>query len=232
MMIEGLGWTVPYTVMKCATQAGLPGKPLNILDVGCHEAGFLDALTLAREKKPDLFPAEVAAYTGLDFSASAIKQAKQKHPQHTFIHGDAVDLQTYESIPDRSQDLIICSGLCDYLLPPQINILLENLERKLAPGGKIVLTYRTTLAKYGVPEPQAVEIDSPFILKFEIEGIKFLMFPDNIFTLYYVCYPPDEFEKIIAASNLRLDLISSQSRPANNDGPPNIYDFVVLESVS
>jgi len=132
----------------------LTGK---VLDIGCAAGSTLSSFLAAH-------PTWQA--TGMDFSAAALKNAKQNLPATTtLIEGDI--LERLKSLASDTYDLIICEHVIEHLLNPRE--LLKQIERILKKDGQVFLGYPnggswlTRLAKtyaYHLDAPRHIYIPS------------------------------------------------------------------------
>jgi hypothetical protein len=83
---------------------------LSIIDLGCAEGEAVNILS-ENFKKSDV--------TGLDFSIKAIKKAKEKYPNNTFLTGNL-----YKNL-DINQDVIYCSNTLEHFENP--HLIIQNI---------------------------------------------------------------------------------------------------------
>ena len=98
----------------------LPYVKGKVLDLGCGPA------MLYKDKDIDI--------TGIDWSESAIEQAKLNNPKGTFLVGDV----TNTLLPSAEYDTILILGVLDYF--DDWTPVLEEARRLVKPGGKIIAT--------------------------------------------------------------------------------------------
>ncbi|MFN7922157.1 MAG: class I SAM-dependent methyltransferase [Bryobacteraceae bacterium] len=106
--------SLPLTVA-----AYLRSRPWRILDWGCAFGEGVELLARA-------FPASAVA--GLDFSAEAIEQARQRHPGRRFLHHP-------EGAIDESYDVIITSNCLEHFHDP-----VPVMERHLASASRLYVS--------------------------------------------------------------------------------------------
>lgn len=76
-------------------------RPISVLDLGCGNGRFLDAL-IARNLAAD--------YLGVDTSAPLLDIARRRHPKARFLQADATNLS-----PPQNFDLAVAFGLLHHL---------------------------------------------------------------------------------------------------------------------
>ncbi len=140
-------WPATKIITKLIEEGPLNGKPLKVLDIGCHRGGLLDDLTKS---------GNLSRYTGIDLSSDAVQKARERHPEHNFLVLDALIEENYRSrsIP-KDNNTIVCTGFCDYLSPREIKLLLSLLSNKLSSSNdsRIYLSYATTKPNYPAYNP-------------------------------------------------------------------------------
>ena len=99
--------------------ASLVPQGQRVLEIGCGQGALLAAL-------------HPSVGVGIDFSPEMISQARQAHPQLTFIEADAHDLQL-----DERFDFIILSDLLNDLW--DVQVVLENVNRWCNPHTRIII---------------------------------------------------------------------------------------------
>jgi len=92
---------------------------LRVLELGCGQGDLLAAL-------------QPAVGVGIDFSATMIKQAAERHPQLRFMHADAHGVAFNETF-----DAIVLSDLVNDLW--DVQVALEHLARAAGPQTRLVL---------------------------------------------------------------------------------------------
>jgi ubiquinone/menaquinone biosynthesis C-methylase UbiE len=102
----------------------------SILDLGCGEGTRLG-----------LIKGDGKNLTGIDVSEMAIKKAKAKYPQNSFVSGNIEKLP----FPDGSFDFVYSAFVFEHLDKPE-EVLQEAL-RVLKPGGKLLII----APNYGAP---------------------------------------------------------------------------------
>ncbi|AHM59753.1 phospholipid/glycerol acyltransferase [Flammeovirgaceae bacterium 311] len=98
-----------------------------VVDLGCGY-GFLP-YSLA-------FSGEGRDITGIDYDAAKIEVAKHCPVKPANVHFDHGDVTTY---PYGEADVFVVSDVLHYLVPEDQQLLLNNMVKKLKPGGKIIL---------------------------------------------------------------------------------------------
>lgn len=73
------------------------------------------------------------AYTGVDLSANMLERFRGKYPDANLLEDD---IRTF--VPEQPVDLIVSSGLLQYLPVSTIDQHLSNVATKLNPGGRIL----------------------------------------------------------------------------------------------
>ena len=96
-----------------------PGQ--RVLEVGCGLGDLLAAVRPARG-------------VGVDFSAAAVEQARQRHPELEFINASAEAFTTGEEF-----DYILLSDLVNDL--PDVQLVLEHLRAVAHPRTRLVVTF-------------------------------------------------------------------------------------------
>jgi SAM-dependent methyltransferase len=101
---------------------GLPPRIKNILDVGCGGAGLKTLL-------PDTLE-----YFGVDIAADVI------NAQHDPKHFQVADLESaYQLFGGRTFDLVVCSGICEYI--NNWNRFMRLVRRSTVADGFLILTF-------------------------------------------------------------------------------------------
>ena len=188
---------------------------LRVLDIGCNIGDLLDEISSRTQLQ-----ARLKRYVGLDAATDAIKIAKSNHPQYTFVLADALQESTYNSsVIPNDNNIIVCSGLCDYLSPKNIKLLLSLLEKKLStkPSSRIYINYPTTRPTYGLFSENDLCFIDQFYAEYdqyyggsvfvedEIRGIVYGKNP------HFFKYKPDEFNKMIENANFEIERANSIS---------------------
>lgn len=234
-------WPGTKIITKLIKEGPLNGKPLNILDVGCHHGGLLDDLTKS---------GNISRYTGIDLSSDAVQKARERHPEHNFLVLDALIEENYRSrsIP-KDNNTIVCTGFCDYLSPREIKLLLSLLNNKLSSStdSRIYLSYATTKPNYAIYNP-ADEGNLEWLNEFnEVcrpyteDSINYLGTNPVNGSPQFHRYSPGEFIKLIEHCGFEIDPNNSMSnypRFASNDtrelrklgraGRVHAYDHIAL----
>ena len=92
---------------------------LRVLELGCGQGDLLAAL-------------QPAVGVGVDFSATMLKQAAERHPQLRFLHADAHEVALHEPF-----DVIVLSDLVNDLW--DVQVVFERLARLAGPQTRLVL---------------------------------------------------------------------------------------------
>jgi len=123
-LIEERGEFNPFTdrgwkVLKSAFRKMAPGKFSGaLLDVGCGTGSSLK-----------VYEGRFASYTGLDLSPVSIARARQKHPEHEWQAGNALQLP----FSDARFDAVVFSSVLHHL--PAMEPALLEARRVLKEGG-------------------------------------------------------------------------------------------------
>lgn len=110
-------------LVKALEHCCVSTRPLRLLDIGCGSGSFLARIQEQVSKNWKLY--------GVDFSAVAIEQARQEHPDFHFLCADASVLE-YAS---NSFDIVTCYGSWEHFQNPARAI--SEAARILTPGGWI-----------------------------------------------------------------------------------------------
>ncbi len=146
-------------------------RDAKVLDAGCGRGDTLALLPNAVRHGVDCVPAAVAA-------------AQAKHPELDVCVDDALTMRL-----DERYDAILCDRLVHSV--PDVQRLLENLARHLAPGGRIFLTCYNylwelairagELAGFKIPTPPANWLsESDLHNLFEIAGLEIVKLEDRM----------------------------------------------------
>lgn len=98
---------------------------LKVLDLGCGNGELLASLRPSRG-------------VGIDFSAVAIRTARERHPNLEFREGDIEDAASYEGL-DGPFDVVVLSDAIGAL--DDCETTLRHLHRVIAPHTRIVIAY-------------------------------------------------------------------------------------------
>lgn len=99
----------------------------DVLEIGCN-----DAATLARDNP------QLRRYVGTDVDEAALARARASYPEREFVKNDIEkDVLGFEG----EFDTVLLVALIEHILNQRH--LLEQCERALRPGGKLVLTTPT-----------------------------------------------------------------------------------------
>ena len=214
-------WQAPEIIANLIADSPLKYEKLKVLDIGCHFGNQLYALLQHNDLKRN-----IKRFIGIDLSGHVLSVAKERFActngtECTFIEGNALDQETYENIP-RDNNLIICSGVCDYLSPKEIKKLLLCSVNKFSSEGRMYFSYLTVDPIYN----SAIKDDDRFNLQgikrkeqCSEDGILFYIFNarDKKGRVYYCyAYEPQEFRKIVEQSGLEIDVSNSFSNPQGN----------------
>lgn len=108
-------------------------KGSNVLDVGCGAGGrFVCELTKRGDK-----------VTCIDVSKDMISLAKQKHPEHTFVHQDICEFETAETF-----DFIFAWDSLFHLPLSQQELVLKKLVSLLNPNGVLMYTFGNDIGEH------------------------------------------------------------------------------------
>ena len=110
-------------------------RMFRILDVGCAEAGFLDALHAAGI--PGL---------GLELEMERIAVSKSFNPHLDILKGDITDPQIVSKINKRF-DLIVIRDVIEHI--PEKDAVFEHLNALLLPDGFIYITFPPRFSPFG-----------------------------------------------------------------------------------
>ena len=110
-------------------------RSFKILDVGCAEAGFLDALHAARI--PGM---------GLELEAERIAISKSFNPELDILEGDITDPGIVSTIK-KTFDLIVIRDVIEHI--PDKDTVFEHLNALLNPDGFIYITFPPRFSPFG-----------------------------------------------------------------------------------
>ncbi len=183
-----------------------------VLDLGCGNGRFY----------PSVFKKE-AFYTGLDNSKELIEIAQKKHPQGSFVLGDALSLP----FKDSAFDVVFSIAVLHHI--PSVNFrekFINECQRVLKPGGFLIITVWDLWQKPRIKR----EVIRGGILK--ILGKSKLDFKDVILGWYgksgYIhCFTQRELENIAKKSKLSF-VDSGRIRLKNKKTLSNF--FIVLKN--
>ncbi|MBI3591173.1 MAG: class I SAM-dependent methyltransferase [Candidatus Melainabacteria bacterium] len=219
------GWNAPRVISKLILNGDLQNEPLNILEIACHNGNLLDAMY----RIPDL-KNKIKRYTGLDVSRDALNKARNKYPNHTFIETNVLveELSSNEKVLNDN-NLIVCSGLFDYLGPVDIKRVLKLIETKLLKDklARVYLNYPTTLPIYSIAVNNPLKAAESFYKEydeyyggapFEEDNVQCIVSTKNPVCFYR--YALSEFSKLLDSINFEIVTSNSQSslpkRPNDN----------------
>jgi SAM-dependent methyltransferase len=114
---------------------------MRILEVGCGQGDLLAALS-------------PSVGVGVDFSASMLKQASEKHPHLQFIHADAQDLDLAGPF-----DVIVLSDLVNDLW--DVQAVLEKLANVMGPQTRLILNTYSRVWQLPVFAAQRLGLSRP-----------------------------------------------------------------------
>lgn len=155
-----------------------------VLDVGCGRGDVLAAL-------PN------AVRHGIDFVEQTVHRAQRALPQCVFTVGDAL---TFEL--DQRFEAILCDQLCHTV--PDVQQLLSNLVRHLAPAGRIFLTCLNGLLEpiFGAAEVIGAKTQTPpmnwlsetdLANLFRLTGLEIVRFEDRLLLPHTGLQPLNRF---------------------------------------
>ena len=153
-------WSAPEIITTLVADSPLKDEKLKIIDIGCHYGNQLQALVQHNDLKRN-----IERFVGIDLSGQALAVAKERFSdthgiEYAFIEGNALDQETYENIPGDN-NLIVCSGVCDYLSPREIKKLLLYSVNRLSSNGRMYFSYLTVDPIYN----SAIRDDDKFNLR-------------------------------------------------------------------
>lgn len=215
--VSNKSWTAHETMASLIVDLLATGK-LRVLDVGCHQANLLDALS----RKVELNK-YVDSYDGIDLSHGAIEASQSKYPGFRFVQGNALEEDTYRNL-SSDKNIIVCSGVCDFLSPSEIDILLRNFNTVLSKedDSRIFINYRTARTMYG-KDDRVINLSS--IKATTDGGIQHYVAGDDTSVMDFY-YHPDEFRKMVERNGFEVVIEHSTS-----DSPEQVtpYDHVCLK---
>ncbi len=106
-----------------------------VLDVGCAEAGFLDALHTAH-----------ISGMGLELEAERIAISKSFNPELDILEGDITNPSLVSRI-NRMFDLIVIRDVIEHI--PDKDIVFDHLSALLKPDGFIYITFPPLFSPFG-----------------------------------------------------------------------------------
>jgi 2-polyprenyl-3-methyl-5-hydroxy-6-metoxy-1,4-benzoquinol methylase len=127
---HGESYLIPFFERECPKF-----RTFQILDVGCAEAGFLDALHAAG-----------MAGLGLELKADRISTSKGFNPGLNIIEGDITDPDIV-AIVNKTFDLIVLRDVIEHI--PDKDIVFEHLSSLLRPNGFVYITFPPFLSPFG-----------------------------------------------------------------------------------
>jgi extracellular factor (EF) 3-hydroxypalmitic acid methyl ester biosynthesis protein len=133
-----------------AAQAGLQGRNLRVLNVGCGPAGELQRLVSSSESVDNLdvtlmdFSDETLLFASqrlIEVARSAGKEPISVSLRHESVHQLLKRTSREQHVLDEEQyDYIYCAGLFDYLADKACARLIAYFDRHLRPGGTLLVT--------------------------------------------------------------------------------------------
>lgn len=123
-------YLIPFLERNCPNF-----RKLHILDVGCAEAGFLDALH-----------AEHIPGMGLELETERIAVSKSFNPELDILEGDITDPDIVSRIK-RTFDLIVIRDVIEHI--PNKDRVFEHLNALLNADGFIYLTFPPRFSPFG-----------------------------------------------------------------------------------
>lgn len=105
-----------------------PRPNQKVLDLGCGPGVYGDDLL-----------SEGARWYGMDISGTMLNYARVRlhnHPGSAFVQGSSA----FIPVKTNSVDVVICSGVADYLSKSQLSETVSEIQRVLRPGGVLCIT--------------------------------------------------------------------------------------------
>ena len=123
----GPPWGEYDPLYNCILALVLRWKPTNsVLDLGCYLGDFTARLREVGFKK----------IVGVDISTEAIKYAKQRHPEITFLASDIFDLNFKDEF-----DVVVASGVLNFnhLIEAEYRKIISKIYGFLREGGYLIV---------------------------------------------------------------------------------------------
>ncbi|WJL97202.1 class I SAM-dependent methyltransferase [Microbacterium sp. ET2] len=117
-----------------------------VLDAGCGAGRMLTHLQSASPR---------LEVTGVDLSEEMIALAQQAHPTARFVHADITDTP-FEA---EQFDAVLAWYSIIHLAPPQLQNVVTEFARLLAPGGLILLSYHVGAGERQLIKPYGHDIE-------------------------------------------------------------------------
>lgn len=116
-----------YSYVAPIVIAGLPGKNLRILDLGCGNGCLCGVLADMGHE-----------VTGVDGSETGIAIAKKNHPRARFINADIYDLEAGNALEKNYFDVVVSVEVIEHLSHPRE--LMKAAKKFLKHGGSFILS--------------------------------------------------------------------------------------------
>jgi len=123
-------YLIPFLERNCPNF-----RSFRVLDVGCAEAGFLDALHTAR-----------IAGMGLELEVERIALSRRFNPELDIIEGDITDPDIVSRI-NRRFDLVVIRDVIEHI--QERDRVFEHLNALLQPDGFIYVTFPPRFSPFG-----------------------------------------------------------------------------------
>ncbi len=102
----------------------VPGA--RVLDLGCGNGRFYD-----------LLEDRSVGYVGLDISEGLLREARKRHPEATFVRGDATELP----FQDASFDAVFSFAVLHHIPSEELRArFISEMRRVLRPGGTLIVS--------------------------------------------------------------------------------------------
>jgi ubiquinone/menaquinone biosynthesis C-methylase UbiE len=188
----------PDSILQATVQALEGSGPFGRgLDVCCGTgAGLTTLQRLCRD-----------GFTGVDFSAGMLAQARAAYPEATFVRADV------RALPFAGEfDLAVTFGALGHFLPAERPALFEGVFRALRPGGVFAVPMGV------LPPPTSVA-------HWTLTGFDLVMRVRNAvlrppFVMYYRTTPPAAVRDDLAAAGFSVETIALTGLGTHRDGSP------------
>lgn len=222
-------WPAPKIVSGIIENINGNNNELRILDIGSNAGTLVDAI---EEHAPNQLK-NIKRYIGVDISKKAVVAGREKYPEYTFVSSDILANRSYDKTLKTDNNIIVCSGLCDYLSPKEIRILLENLNSVLDKNSdsRIILSYASTFPSY-IDEPNRSDLFYKGIYlealnkqkngRFDVfheEGIPFVVSKEGASVFYR--YFPDTLKGFFESAGFEIDAENSFSNSHSRNLRPH-----------